>query len=86
MSVCGRRAGRRRLCLSKRDWESGRFPLLTGGNLEEGGSFYPTPTLPVNGLLHDTFLRENRKGAHTGVRPYQIALPVGADPRVCPSQ
>ncbi len=49
----------------------------------EGGQDGLAPS-PLT-LLHDTFLRENRKWAHTGVRPYRTALPVGADPRVCPS-
>ncbi len=54
MSVCGRRAERRRLCLSKRDWERGWFLPVDGGTLWRG-VFYPTPSLPVNGLLHDGF-------------------------------
>ncbi len=48
----------------------------------------PSPALPLpqGELTARHFLRENRKGAHTGVRPYSTVLPVGADPRVCPAQ
>ncbi len=38
-----------------------------------------TPCLPFS-------IEDIRKGAHTGVRPYSTALPVGADPRVCPAK
>ncbi len=45
----------------------------------------PPAPLSASSLLHDTFLRERSKWAHTGVRPYSTALPVGAEPRVRPA-